>query len=371
MMSSKGEPRIALIHDELTRRGGAEIVFEQLASLYHTADIYSLYAGQPKIIINGHTRDVQTSFLQNFPLWFRRHPGRLLPLLPYAAEQLDFSQYDLVISSASGFAKAIVTRANVPHLCYCHTPTRYLWEDTHDVLAHRSALIRWPAKALLHYLRLVDYTAAQRVDLFLANSGYTQRRIRSYYRRMSNVVYPPVDTTFFTPFNTPRKHFLLVGRLTRTKNFDQAIRVCEKLELPLVVIGRGYDKERLEKLAGKYTTFAGPVNRVQLRQYYRSAYALLQPGVEDFGLSSVEALASGTPVIAYNRGGVREIIKNYEHGYLYDGGKEEALAEAIRAFLDGQRVLRPSELQRQALHFSSERFSNAIYNWVGRALESN
>jgi len=176
----------------------------------------------------------------------------MLPLLPHAAEQFDFSGYDAVISSSSGFAKAIITRANVPHICYCHAPTRYLWDMAAEAVATRPRMARWPLRVLQHYLRLVDFTAAQRVDIFLANSRFTHRRIHSYYRRGSEVVYPPIDTAFFTPAmkqgKDPDAPFLLVGRLTRAKHFDAAIRVCEKLHLPLVVVGRGQDEARLKRI---------------------------------------------------------------------------------------------------------------------------
>src|SRR3989344_1139286 len=177
---SLGDLKVALVHDELTRRGGAEIVLEELVRIFPQADLYALYAGEPKMIVDGRTYHVRTSFLQRFPLWWRRHPSRLLPLLPQAAEQFDLSTYDLVLSSASAFAKAVVTRVSVPHLCYCHTPTRYLWSDAHAALERQPAWARWPARVGMHYLRLADFAAAQRVGVYLANSGFTQARIKSY-----------------------------------------------------------------------------------------------------------------------------------------------------------------------------------------------
>ncbi len=347
--------KVALVHDELVRRGGAERVFEAMARLLPHADIYSLYAGHSSFVLDGQRRPIHTTFLQRFPAWWRRHPRRVLPLLPYAAEQLDLSDYDVVISSSSGFAKAIVTRAHIPHICYCHTPTRYLWE------AHYTKL---PAMALLHLLRLADFAAAQRVDVWLANSEWTRERIATYYRHDSEVVYPPIDTGFFTPASTKtsagnagRDYFLCVGRLSPAKKFAQAIAVCEKLELPLVIVGEGPEKRSLERLAKKYTRLVGHVDRETLRTYYRGARALLQPAEEDFGMASAEAQACGTPVIAYGRGGVAEIVRDGETGLLYQPARVESLAETLRQFLQREENFNPAACQQGVLKFDTAEFN--------------
>jgi glycosyltransferase involved in cell wall biosynthesis len=383
---SLGDLKVALVHDELTRRGGAEIVFEELARIFNQADVYALYAGNERMIINDHSRQVHTSFLQRFPVWFRRHPSRLLPLLPPAAEQFDLSRYDVVISSASGFAKSIITRVNVPHICFCHAPTRYLWGLPPTGDRRSTRFIRWPGSFLLHYLRLVDFAAAQRVDFFLANSTFTQRRIRNFYRRPSTVVYPPIDTAFYTPEprgvhgrlrarhgyskNTDAPgYFLAVGRLTRAKNFEQAVQVCEKMQLPLVVAGSGRELTRLRKIAGKYTRFVGRVSQASLRTYYRGARALLQTGEEDFGMVAAEALACGIPVIAYRGGGGREVVEHRVTGILYDEPRDEALAEALRQFLLAPRRFQAEALQRSALRFTRQRFVGGIEHAVAQSLE--
>lgn len=374
----KGEYKIALIHDELTRRGGAEMVFEELATMFPQADLFTLYAGRPALRAGDTLRPVKTSYLQRWPEWMRRQPGRMLPFLAHAAEQFDFSGYDVVVSSASAFAKAIVTRSNVPHISYCHTPTRYLWDAALEVAAARPWLLRLGTKWLQHYLRLVDFTAAQRVDLFLANSKYTQARIAKFYRRASEVVYPPIDTEFYNPplrsatgeVSRGKPFFLAVGRLTPTKRFDVAIRVCEKLELPLVIVGTGLDLPRLRKLAGKQTMFAGKVSAEALREYYRSARGLLQPGVEDFGMAAAEALACGTPVIAQERGGAREIIDPGRTGILYNQMPDEALAEAIRQFSERREPFDPPALAASVAPFGRARFKDAIYKLVGETIHS-
>lgn len=374
--------RIAIVHDELTRRGGAEVVLEELLRIFPRADVYTLYAGpRPLLRVDERMYKLRTSFLQRWPEWWRRHPSRVLPLLSMAAEQFDLSGYDLVISSASAFAKAIITRVNVPHICYCHTPTRYLWSATHQVAARQRGVLRWPKQVVLHYLRLADYAAAQRVDYFIANSPFTQARIRTYYRRRSTVIYPPINTSFFTPLKPAEwshagqvpltgDYFLIVGRLTPSKNFIQAIRVCEKLRLPLAIVGSGAELPRLRRAAGKYTHFAGTVDAQQLRLYYRHAQALLQPGEEDFGMAAAEALACGTPVIALGRGGVLDVMRNRETGLLYEEPREEALAEALRQFLMNRLRFPAEELQKSVLRFSAQRFDSQLTEFIQRTYAS-
>ncbi len=379
-MCKKGELqvdklKIALVHDELTRRGGAEIVLEELIRVFPQAHVYALYAGRPVMTVDGKRYNIHTSFLQKFPLWFRRHPSRLLPLLPQAAEQFDFSSYDLVISSASAFAKGIITRVNVPSICYCHTTTRYLWDSTHEVLENKPAILRWPGRVLFHHLRLADYAAAQRVDFFIANSKFTRNRIDSYYHQSSTVIYPPIDNVFYTPDpNSPWRDpvapsFLVVGRLTKTKNFDQAIEVCEKLHFSLTVVGVGPELKRLKKLADKYTTFAGKVSNEELRDLYRESSALLQPGIEDFGMATAEALSSGTPVIACGQGGVKEIVDHQVTGLLYNEPKEELLAETIRKFVEQRRSFSREHMQKSVLRFGRERFKQDIIKTIKNVLE--
>lgn len=360
--------KIALVHDELTRRGGAEVVLAQLLRIVPHADVYTLYAGRPQITVDGVTHVVRTTFLQRFPRWWRRHPGRLLPLLSYAAESIDLAAYDLVISSASAFAKAIVTRATIPHICYCHTPTRYLWDTSHEILGRTPRWQRGPAKVLLHLARIADFVGAQRVDHYIANSKWTQQRIATYYRAESTVIYPPIDTSFFTPralgTGEHKQFFLCVGRLTPSKHFEQAIAVCAKLSLPLIVVGEGQELRRLRRLAGKHTQVVGKVDQETLRSYYRQARALLQPGTEDFGMATAEALACGTPVIAYGVGGAAEIIRHNETGLLYTPASVEGLAEAVRLFLSRQQPFIPGELQNSVLKFSTSAFDRAIRQQV-------
>ncbi len=372
MMFKASQVKIALVHDELTRRGGAEVVLEEMLRIFPQADVYTLYAGRPQITVDGKTYKVRTSFLQSWPIWFRRHPRRVLPFLPQAAEQFDLSDYDVVISLASGFAKGVITRANVPHLSYCHTPTRYLWDTTQTALKRAPNWQRPGAHLLLHVLRLADFAAAQRVDLFMANSEWTAQRIKQLYRKNSTVIYPPINTTFYCPdetgVNRKNSFFLCVGRLTSSKHFDHAIEVCEKLGFGLIIVGRGEEEKRLRQYAGKHTRFAGNVDQIELRKLYRKARALLQPGEEDFGMAAAEAQACGCPVIAYEVGGAQEIVADGESGWLYNQQTPEALAEAMRQFINRETSFRSEKAQQQALRFSQTYFQHNVLTILEKAL---
>lgn len=363
--------RIAIVHDQLTQRGGAEVVLEEMLRTFPQAEVFTLFtAGKPEIIVDDKSYAVKTTLLQKLPLWFRRHPKRLLPFLPYAAEQLDLSNFDLVLSSSSAFAKAVVVRSHIPHVSYCHTPTRFLWDNNWDAVKQAPFGTRFLANIVFHFLRLSDFAAAQRITKFLANSEWTKKRINAHYRKDSEVVYPPIDTAFYYPQKTERKHFLVVGRLTPAKNFEQAIAVCAKLDLPLVVAGTGHNAGRLRKLAGGANVkFVGRVSDEELRDLYRSAFALLQPAEEDFGMTAAEALACGTPVIAYGVGGVAEIVKNNENGILYYQNRTEYLAEALRQFLSADTAFQVEELQQSVLRFSKQDFQNQLKTAVAQELE--
>ncbi|OGY41700.1 MAG: hypothetical protein A3G57_03025, partial [Candidatus Andersenbacteria bacterium RIFCSPLOWO2_12_FULL_45_8] len=277
----------------------------------------------------------------------------------------------LVISSASGLCKGVITRVDVPHLSYCHTPTRYLWDSTHEAIGLAWPGTRWLARLVFHYLRIVDFAAAQRVDQFIANSKFTQQRIATYYGRKSEVIYPPIDTTFFTPSSEENKYqlkrhdryFLCVGRCSASKKFDQVIKVMNKLNYPLIVIGRGREQKKWRQIAGNKTRFINQVNREKLRKYYRQATALVQPGIEDFGMATAESLACGTPVIALGEGGVGEIVRHGETGVLYEDQSEEALAEAVRKFKQLEKKFSRGRLQNSVLHFSR-------YNWQRRMTDA-
>ena len=352
--------KVALAHDWLnTRLGGAEHVLEVLAKLFPDAPIYTLiYNGQ----IAGKTfpKDrIITSKLQSKPDWLKRRSRYLLPLIPAAVEELDFRGYDLVISSSGAWMKNILTPTNTKHLCYCHSPMRFVWDywpkylDEQHVGPIRSLAIR----QITSYLRVWDRDGVARVDQFLANSETTARRIKKFYDRDSAVVYPPVNLDDLNPTDKKADYLLTAGALTPYKKWDIAIESANILGKHLVVIGEGPDRARLEKLAGPTVEFTGYVTRKELVRHYAKAQALLFPQEEDFGIAAVEALASGTPVIAYQKGGATEIVSD-STGVFFDEQTPDALAKAVQK-LD-KLAFDQKSLITQASRFDTATFEKKI-----------
>ncbi|HEY7387131.1 MAG TPA: glycosyltransferase, partial [Bryobacteraceae bacterium] len=286
--------RAALVHYWLLNRRGGEKVLDALCRLLPGADIFTLFCDPATLSGEIRGRRIVTSFLNPFRKWHRS----LLPLMPMALESLDLRGYDLVVSSESGPAKGIILPASVRHVCYCHTPMRYLWdlypEYRNDYLSSRAA--RALMTPLSNYLRLWDFASAARVDHFIANSENVRRRIWRAYRRESEVIHPPVevDTFYWKP---PRDYFLIVSELVPYKRIDTAVRVFARTGRKLIVAGAGPEYRKLKTLAGGAVEFAGRVPDGELRDLYASCRALILPGEEDFGMTAVEALASGKPVV--------------------------------------------------------------------------
>ncbi|MBP7811305.1 MAG: glycosyltransferase [Candidatus Moranbacteria bacterium] len=333
--------KVALVHDFLVSYGGAERVLQALASLYPDAPIYTLL--QDEVIVKRFFpgREIRTSFLQSFPAWLRCRYRALLPLYPVAIETLDLREFDLVISSSGAWSKGIITRLHTKHVAYVHSPMRYAWEGREIYLDESLPwfIPRLLVRLWLSYMRLWDSEAADRPDVLVANSEYTRNRIMKYYRQEASVVYPPVlplpgsEATAVLP-RDERKHFLVVSRLTRSKQIEPVIEAFNKLGFPLVVVGGGREESALRRIAGTNVTFAGKVSDDLLQRYYREARALIFPSEEDFGMAAVEALASGTPVIAYEYGGIREILHVGETGEVFRSQTPEVIAEAVKRFIE-------------------------------------
>ncbi|HCM68448.1 MAG TPA: glycosyltransferase family 4 protein [Candidatus Kerfeldbacteria bacterium] len=321
--------KVALAHDHLFQLGGAENVLQELMRCYPSAPLYTLIH-HPKNFYLDPSVDVHTSFLQKLPGGLQ-HFKWYLALMPMAWEQFDFSSYDIVISSASAFVKGIVTHPSTIHISYCHSPTRYLWSDTLEYVNNLSlpAVARVPLLQLLSRLRQWDQTAAQRVDYFIANSRYVSERIKKYYRRDSTVIYPPVPIDSFSLSDTIHDYYLIVSRLRPYKRVDLAIEAFNQLKLPLVIIGGGEEMQKLRRKARHNITFLGEVDEQTKRKYLSRCKAFIHPQEEDFGISAVEAMASGRPVIAYGAGGATETIVEGLTGTLFNEQSWEALVYAI------------------------------------------
>jgi glycosyltransferase involved in cell wall biosynthesis len=349
--------RAAIVHYWLLNQRGGEAVLEALCRLLPEADLYTLFYDPERVSPAIRARRVTASFLN--PL--RRHYRALLPLMPLALEHFDLRGYDLVVSSESGPAKGVILPASTRHICYCHTPMRYLW-DLYPAYLHewtRSAWKRAMMAPLANYLRLWDYAAAARVDEFVANSENVRRRIWKCYRREATVIHPPVavESFFWRP---PEDYYLVVAELVPYKRIDTAVRAAAASSRKLRVVGTGPEYRRLRGMAGRNVEFCGRVSGEELRDLYARCRAFLLPGEEDFGITAVEALASGKAVIALGRGGAVETVPvgDPPGGVLY--AEPGDLAEAIGRFEALETYVRPEALREWASRFSGEAFARRM-----------
>lgn len=356
--------KVALVHDYLNQMGGAERVVMALHEIFPDAPVYtSIYA--PERVDPAFQRmDIRTSFMQKFPL-VKKHHQPFLPFYPFAMERLDLRGYDLVLSSSSAFAKGVITRPETMHICYCHTPMRWCWN--YDEYVEREHLGRM-ARSILPFfitgLRIWDQTSAMRVDHFIANSPVVAERIKKYYRRDAVVIPPPVEANRF-PFDpsiSPDNYFLIVSRLVPYKRVDLAIEACNRLQLPLVIIGGGRDLEALQRLAGPTVRFLGRLSDTEVLHYYTHCRALLFPGEEDFGITPLEAQAAGRPVIAYGAGGALASIIDGVTGKFFRAQTVDSLASVLATF--DEQAFNPESIHNHALEFDTPRFQRRILQFI-------
>ena len=348
--------RSAIIHYWLLGRRGGEKVLDALCRLLPEADIFTLFCDPDTLSDEVRRHRVTTSFLN--PL--RRGYRSLLPLMPMALESFDLRGYDLVVSSESGPAKGVITSSATRHICYCHTPMRYLWElyPAYRNEWTRSAIKRAAMMPIANYLRLWDYSTAARVDRFLANSANVRQRIWKTYRREADVVHPPVDVAscYWRPASD---YFLAVSELVEYKRIDVAVRAFSRTGRRLVVAGDGPEYRRLRALAAPNVEFTGRVSDAVLHDLFARARAFVMPGEEDFGMTPVEALASGKPVIALARGGALETVPPYG-GIFFDEPSEDSLLDALGRFDAIEGDIRPAELHAWAERFSGAEFARKM-----------
>jgi glycosyltransferase involved in cell wall biosynthesis len=345
--------KVALVHDWLTGMRGGEKVLEVICGLYPDADIHTLFHWPGSVSDTIERHRIHPSFLQYMPL-ARSHYRRYLPLFPFAIERFDLDDCDLVISSSHCAAKSVVPPGRARHVCYCHSPMRYAWDQFDAYFGPDrvgAVASRWLYRPVLARLAAWDAATAHRVHRFIANSAHVAARIRRYYNREATIVYPPVDTVFYQPaVASAESHFLIVSAFVPYKRLEMAIDACRRLGAPLRIVGDGPERERLQRLSGPEVTFLGSLPDEQLRDEYRRARALIMPGEEDFGIVPVEAQACGRPVVALARGGVLETVTDGETGVLYDEPTAEALAHAL------QRA-ESMTFDSQRIRSSAERFS--------------
>ncbi|MDP3900229.1 MAG: glycosyltransferase [bacterium] len=358
--------KIALVHDHLAQLGGAEKVLQALAEMYPSAPIYTLLYKKSNIDKFFRDIDIKASYIQKLPWGVKKYQW-YLPMMPSAIESLNLSEYDTVISSASSFAKGVITNPHACHICYCHTPTRYLWHYSNQYI--NELKVPKIAKEIITFyisrVRQWDFSAAQRVDHFIANSRATQLRIEKYYHRKSAIIHPPVDTHKFKISENLKNYFLTGGRLTPYKRLDLTIMAFNKLNLPLKIFGDGPDFFRLKKIAGDNIEFVGRVSEKEKIDLLSNCQAFIHPQEEDFGIAAVEAMASGRPVIAYEKGGARETVIDGETGILFGEQNWEDLADAVLSYLYQKKYsFNPYAIKAHAQKFSSERFKREINLYV-------
>jgi glycosyltransferase involved in cell wall biosynthesis len=363
----------------VSRRGGEKFV-EALCELFPQADLFALVADRKMLLPELQKHKLTTSFLQKLPGGRRWH-RHMLPLYPLAVEQFDLRGYDLVISSESGPVKGVLTGPETCHICYCHTPMRYIW-NFYPEYKNRSGL--GPVRKLVfgltaHYVRLWDQASAARVDYFAANSHNVAARIRKYYRREAEVIHPPVDVSGAPLCGNIEDYYLVVGQLVNYKRVDLAIEACNQLGRTLRVVGVGEEYKRLRRIAGKTVSFLGSLSDEEVREQYARCRALLFPGEEDFGIVPVEAQASGRPVIAFGRGGAREtVIAAHQDGFadperstgvFFGEQSVDSLVQAILNFEAAEHRFSPPFIRAHAEQFDKKHFLKKMGSFVAEKLE--
>jgi glycosyltransferase involved in cell wall biosynthesis len=360
--------KVALIHDHLAQDGGAEKVLQVFTEIFPQAVIYTLLFEKKNVEENFKNFKIETSIIQKLPFGVK-HYKWYLRLMPLAVEFFDLRKFDLVISDTSSFAKGVITSPEIPHICYCHTPTRYLWSDTHQYINELkyNKFFKKIISLSLSRLRLWDLSAASRVDYFIANSQAVKKRIVKYYKRDSSVIYPPVETDKFYINQSERKeeYFLAGCRLAPYKRIDLVIQTFLQLkDKKLKIFGSGIDLKRLKKLAkgASNIEFVGRVNQEQLAKLYSNSLAYIHPQEEDFGITAVEAMASGRPVIAYGYGGALETVIEKKTGLFFFKQDIGSLKKTILNYYNynwDSRLIRA-----EALKFNKERFVKEIKEFI-------
>ena len=363
--------KTALIHEWLVTQAGAESVLESIYKLY-PGTIHTLFHN-PKGLVGTQWENVEvtTSMLQRMPFGKKRH-RIYLPLYPMAIEQFDLRDYKLIISSSYAVAKGVLNSSDQLHICYCHTPMRYVWDLTFQYLETSNlskGLKSFLVRAIFHYIRMWDAMSSKRVNEFIANSHYIARRIYNCYNRTATVIYPPVDVDQFHPCDKKEDYFIIVSRLVPYKRIDLAIEAFNKLKLKLLVIGEGPAMKHLKKIANKNITFLGHQPFDEMQNYLNKARAFIFSAEEDFGIVNVEAQAAGVPVIAYGRGGALETVILDETGVFFYKQDVKSIVKAVKEFLSKEDEFDPDRIRQNAEQFPRSRFEHEFKTFVDTAWE--
>ena len=377
--------KVALIHDWLTGMRGGEKVLEVFCELFPDADLFTLLHIKGSVSKLIENRNIKTSFIQKLPFVEKKY-RHFLPLFPSAIEQFDLGGYDLILSSSHCVAKGIIPSPDAVSISYVHTPMRYIWDMYYDYFGRgrAGALTRFAMLFVADYLRKWDVNSTNRCDYLIANSKHVASRIKRYYNRDADVIYPPVETKRFNISNALADYFLIVSAFVPYKRIDIAIEAFNKLSLPLKIVGTGQDEKRLKGLAGKNIEFLGWRNEDELVELYSKCKALIFPGEEDFGIVPVEAMASGRPVIAYGKGGALETVMPLNQGIgVREQGLEEkptgvffyeqtseALRDAVHIFEKNSDKFDSEAIRSHALKFDRKIFKENISGYIAEKCRS-
>lgn len=362
--------KVAIIHYWWLSNRGGEAVCTALVEMYPQADIFIHVCNEEVVrqaLPDSFTGQINNTFISRLP-GAKKHYQKYLPLMPLALEQLDLSAYDLILSSESGPAKGVVTRPDAVHICYCHSPMRYVWDMYHEYMAGSGRLIRTLFPMVAHWLRVWDRLSADRVDHFIANSGFVAARIRKFYRREAEVIFPPVNTTEFSHEQERGDFYLCLGQLVAYKRADLAVEAFNKLGLPLVVVGEGELFERLKSIASPNVELMGRQPFPVIKDLLQRCRGLIFPGMEDFGIVPVEAMAAGAPVIAYGKGGALETVIHGKTGIHFHEQTVESLSRAVELMESGAFDFNPELLHEHAATFDKSVFKQQIQSFVSHAL---
>lgn len=359
--------KVAIIHDWLVNYGGAERVVEAFLEIYPDADIYTLVYDEKKMGTTFSKEKVKTTFIQKFPKATKIYT-KLLPFMPYAFEELDLSEYDLVLSSSSCCAKGVITGPNTKHISYVHSPMRYAWDLYHDYKNRSGKLTSFFMSIFMKSLRQWDYTSSQRIDVILANSNYVAKRINKFWNRECEVVYPPVDIDRLSPNGKePEDFYVVFSRFVPYKRIDLAIEACKKLNKKLVVIGDGEQRDYLKSLANDNITFTGRISDKEVKDYLQRCKAMIFCAEEDFGIIPLEAQACGRPVIAYGKGGALETVVDKVTGVFF---KEQSIESTVQGIMEFEKLrLDTQKIYEHAMKFSRERFKEEIKKMIKERVE--
>jgi glycosyltransferase involved in cell wall biosynthesis len=361
--------KIAIVHDWLVVYAGSERCVESFTNIWPEADVYTLVnfltPEEQKIIVKD--KIPLTSFLQNWRSARKNH-RKFLPLFPYAIEQFDLTKYDLIISSSHAVAKGVLTNSNQLHINYCHTPMRYAWDLTHQYLNESglsTGIKGTIAKSILHYIRMWDVIASNRVDYFVANSNYIAGRIKKIYRRDAEVIYPPVDTKDFSLQAKKENFYLAASRFVPYKRIDLIAEAFSKMpDKRLIIIGDGSNADKIKSKASVNIEFLGYQSREKLIEFMQKAKAFIFAADEDFGIMIIEALACGTPVIALNKGGAGETIIDNKTGIHFNEQSADSIKEAVEKFEKCMDSFSPELLNGYAKQFDRKVFEEKIKAFV-------